>query len=255
MSHAFEIQAVRHATMVITVDGRRLLVDPMLSGKDEMPASKLTANNGGRIPLTELPVAVSDLLDVDAVLLTHLHFDHFDARAEELLPRDLPVFCQPGDEARLVKLGFARVIPVDETVSWQGVTLHRVDGNHGTGVVRRLMGASSGFVLEHPDGDTLYIGGDALFDELFEANLDRFKPDVVVLYGGEARLIFGGPITMGSEDVVGVCLHAPDARVVVVHMEALNHCGLTRERLESDLAAIGLAERVAIPADGEIVAA
>lgn len=253
MSTAFQIQAIRHATMVITVEGKRILVDPMLSDKGGMPASKLTANNGVRIPLTELPVSLDELMDVDAILLTHLHFDHFDSKAEEVLPRNLPVFCQPGDELRLSQLGFSDVSPVSDSAAWQGLTLHRVDGHHGTGVVRRLMGNSSGFIIKSGQGESLYIGGDALFDEMFEANLDRFHPDAVVLYGGEARLIFGGPITMGSEDVVGVCLHAPEARVVVVHMEALNHCGLTRERLRSDLTACGLDGRVDIPADGQVV--
>ncbi len=254
MNNAFQVQAIRHATMVITVEGKKLLVDPMLMPKGSMPASKLTANNKMDIPLTDLSVPMESLFNVDAVLLTHTHFDHFDKVAEEVLPRELPILCQPCDADKLSKLGFAHVLPVESMEQWEGLTFHRVDGNHGKGVVKKLMGKSSSFVVATSMGETLFIGGDALYDDLFERNLDRFKPRAIVLYGGEARLIFGDPITMGSEDIVGTCLHAPNARVVVVHMEAVNHCGLTREQLRSDLQACGLSKRVMIPDDGETMA-
>lgn len=253
MSNTFQIQAIRHATMIITVEGKRILVDPMLADKESMPASKLTKNSKQHWPMTELPVSMEKLFNVDAVLLTHLHFDHFDSVAEEKLPRELPVICQPGDDAKLEKLGFTTVLPVASNIIWEGFTIQRTSGNHGKGVVKKLMGQSSSFAISTPSGETLLIGGDAIYDADFEATLDQTKPQAIVLYGGEAKLIFGAPITMGSEDIVGTCLHAPEAKVAVVHMEAMNHCGLTRERLRRDLEACSLSERVVIPADGESV--
>ncbi len=253
MSHTFQVQAIRHATMIITVEGKKILVDPVLSDKGANAAHKLTRNSNKNWPLTELPVPVEHLFNVDAVLTTHLHFDHFDKVAEETLPRELPIICQPGDAQKLMDLGFATVIPVEDTTQWNGLTIRRADGNHGKCVVKKLMGKSSSFAITTTSGETLLIGGDVIFDNLFQSSLDRFKPDSIVLFGGEARLIFGAPITMGSEDIVGTCLHAPNARIAVVHMETVNHCELTRDQLRSDLAACGLDERVAIPADGEII--
>lgn len=248
----FQIKHIRHATMLLTVHGKRILVDPMLAEALTMKPSRLM-KNPAPFPLTELPVSAESLKDVDAVLLTHLHFDHFDETAQNILPKDLPVFCQPGDAAKLQELGFVRAIPVETSQKWEGLTLHRVEGNHGTGVARKLMGNSSGFVLEYGVGQHTYLGGDAIYDELFAENLRRFKPQNIVLYAGEARLKMGNPITMGSADVVSVCTQAPEARIVAVHMEALPHCALTRVQLRSDLERAGMPGRVEIPDDGEVV--
>ncbi len=55
---------------------------------------------------------------------------------------------------------------------------------------------------------------------------------------------------MTTEDVVMVCCALPDARVVAVHMEAINHCTLTRADLHQRLRDEGLVERVTVPEDG-----
>ena len=48
--------------------------------------------------------ALSTLIGrLDGVLVTHLHRDHFDSRAAELLPKTLPIFCQPVDADRLAQ--------------------------------------------------------------------------------------------------------------------------------------------------------
>jgi hypothetical protein len=55
---------------------------------------------------------------------------------------------------------------------------------------------------------------------------------------------------MTADDVVRVAEHAPRARVVAVHMEAVNHCELTRSDLHTRLHAEGLEGRVTVPLDG-----
>ena len=68
---------------------------------------------------------------------------------------------------------------------------------------------------------------------------------------GAARFLEGDPITMTVEDVVRVCRAAPEARVIATHMEAINHCPLTRAALAEALENPGLSDRVGIPTDGE----
>lgn len=251
MSENARMQALRHATMFLTINGKTILTDPMLSEKEAMEPSEYTSNKV-RIPLVELPVDLDTIRKADAILLTHLHFDHFDEKAEEVLPRDLPTFCQPSDVEKLNSLGFNDIRPVDESVEWEGITLMRAAVNHGSGEVLDLMGDSSAFLLEH-DGHRTMIGGDGIYDSTFESVLDRFAPDTAILFAGEAQLIMGDPITMGSEDIIKAASHLPEARVIVVHMEALNHCSLTREQLRGAIAANDLADRIAVPEDGEVV--
>ncbi|XPV76722.1 MAG: MBL fold metallo-hydrolase [Desulfovibrio sp.] len=247
-----QIQAIRHATMVISVENKNILVDPMLAEKESMIPNPLTTNRVP-FPLVELPIPVGGLEKVDGILITHLHPDHFDKTAKESLPKELPVFCQPVDKEKLEEMGFESVTAVSNSVEWDGLKIHRVDGNHGTGDTKKLMGNSSGYIVEKADGEKLFIGGDAIYDELFQSSLDEFLPEYIVLYGGEAKLVMGDPITMGSDDIVSVCKKMPDSKIVVVHMEAVNHCGLTREQLWRRLQAENLFSQVRIPEDGEVI--
>lgn len=249
-----EIQLLRHATLVVLFAGRRLLVDPMLSAAGAMdPVAN--AGDDRRIPLVELPLSADELASliatVDAVLVTHKHRDHWDARAVELLPRELPVLCQPPDATVFSVAGFTDVRPVDATLEWGGLTLQRTGGRHGTGEVGARMGAVSGFVLRAAAEPTLYIAGDTVWCDEVAAALATHRPDVVVLNAGAAQFLAGDPITMSADDVAAVCRAAPQARVVAVHMETLNHCRLTRAALAEAMAAAGLGDRVSIPADGE----
>jgi hypothetical protein len=60
---------------------------------------------------------------------------------------------------------------------------------------------------------------------------------------------------METDDVIAVAEAAPEARVVAVHLEAINHCLETRDELRGGLAAAGLSDRVAVPGDGETLSA
>jgi L-ascorbate metabolism protein UlaG (beta-lactamase superfamily) len=95
------------------------------------------------------------------------------------------------------------------------------------------------------------VAGDTIWCPEVEEALDAHVPDVVVVNAGAARFLEGEPITMTAEDVAKVCHALPDALVIAVHMEAINHCLLTRDDLKEEMQKEGLAERVRIPADGE----
>lgn len=252
-----ELQLLRHATLLVTFGGRRLLIDPMLSPAGAMdPVAN--AGDDRRIPLVDLPLddaaLAASLATIDAAIVTHLHRDHWDARAAELLRRDLPLFCQPGDAATLAAAGFSAVTPVAGSASWGGIALARTGGRHGTGEIGRRMGEVSGFVLRAAGEPTLYLAGDTIWcPEVAEA-LAAHRPDVAVLNSGAAQFLTGDPITMAAEDVIAACRAAPGLRAVAVHLETINHCRLGRADLRAALDAAGLAGRVLIPADGERLA-
>jgi L-ascorbate metabolism protein UlaG (beta-lactamase superfamily) len=241
---------VRHATLHVEAGGLRLLVDPQLDPPGTRPPVENTANSR-RNPLVALPepaqVAVQRLA---AVLVTHLHRDHLDATALELLPRDLPVLCQPSDEVTLREHGFTDVRAVDGSVELGPLRISRTGGRHGTGEIAERMGPVSGFVVAADGEPTLYIAGDTVWCEPVAAALDAHTPDVVVVNAGAARFTSGDPITMTAGDVVAVARHAPAARVVAVHLEAVNHCEETRADLHQRLHTDGLLERVTVPEDG-----
>lgn len=230
--------------------GLDLLVDPQLDPARARPPVPGTANRR-RNPLVDLPepaeVAVQG---VDAVLVTHLHQDHLDANAIELLEREVPVLCQPGDADGLRGHGFTDVRPVEHATRLGPLTLTRTGGRHGTGAIGERMGAVSGFVVADGTEPPLYVAGDTIWCEEVAAALEEHRPGVVVVNTGAARFAEGDPITMTADDVVAVARHARDALVVAVHLEAVNHCELTRADLRTRLREEDLASRVAVPEDG-----
>jgi L-ascorbate metabolism protein UlaG (beta-lactamase superfamily) len=252
-----QIHFLRHATFVITVNDLNILVDPMLSPTRAMDPIA-NAGNQLRIPLVDLPLSDTELHrllgSIDAVLLTHTHLDHWDARAQELLPKHLPILCQPEDQHALAGAGFTTVLPVAHSTEWQELHFSRTGGQHGRGELGKKMGPVSGFVVQGRRLPLLYIAGDTVWCPEVQQALEHFSPQVVVLNAGAATYVTGGgPITMTDDDVCQVCHIAPQAQVVAVHMEAINHCQLTRAALKARLEAEQLTEQVLIPADGALL--
>ncbi|MGG1556312.1 MBL fold metallo-hydrolase [Paenibacillus ferrarius] len=249
-----KIQLIRHATLLLTYAGVRFLIDPMFSGREENPPIPNTANDR-RNPLVPLPAAVSPntYAQPDVLVVTHLHRDHWDSAAAAVIPKATPVLCQPGDEAAFQEAGFTSVTAVNASISVHGVTLTRTSGQHGTGEIGRMMGRVSGFVFQAEGEPTVYLAGDTIWCEDVREAIAIHKPEWAILNAGGARFTTGDPITMDADDMIQVCRFAPQLKLVAVHMDAINHCLVTRADLRERLAREGLLEQVMIPEDGEKV--
>jgi len=247
------LRLIRHATLRLEVGGLHLLVDPMLDAAGTRPPVPDTENDR-RNPLVELPEPPEVVVEgVDAILVTHLHEDHLDPTAIERLPDDLPLLCQPDDVETLTGHGFSDLRPVVDRVTLGEVEVLRTPARHGYGADAEALAPVSGFVLRDPSGRSLYLAGDTVLYEDVERVLDEQAPDVVVVNASGARFTGGRPIVMDAEQVVAVARRVPDARVVAVHLDAINHCIQTRADLHQALHDAHLVERVTIPEDGAAV--
>jgi L-ascorbate metabolism protein UlaG (beta-lactamase superfamily) len=247
-----DLQLIRHATLHVRIGGIVLLVDPMLGDAASMPAIQNSANPRPN-PLVPLPFpAVQTFAGVDAVLVTHTHRDHWDAAATELIPRHMRIICQPQDAAKFREWGFEEVRPIHSSAAFGLVTIVRTAGRHGTGTIGDAMAPVSGFMLRSRAGESLYIAGDTIFCPEVADALAHHKPMHTVVNCGGARFLEGDPITMTAEDVIDVARHAPFTQVIAVHMEAINHCSVTRDDLRRKLCEHDVCDRVRIPADGEM---
>jgi len=243
------IQLVRHATLLIDYANMRLLVDPMLSDAGAMAAIQNSPQSRPN-PLVALPMPVEQVLDgVHAVLVTHTHRDHWDDAAIQLVPKDLPLFCQPEDLAKMESTHFVNAAAVHDARNWSKICITRTGGRHGTGDIGKAMAPVSGYVLQNEGEPTLYIGGDTIWCREVSDAIEQFHPDVIVLNAGGARFMQGDPITMMPSDVIHVCHAAPKAKIMAVHMEAINHCLVTRDELAEQADVAGVS--VMIPDDGE----
>jgi L-ascorbate metabolism protein UlaG (beta-lactamase superfamily) len=245
--------AVRNATLLLalTASSPVLLVDPMLNAEGAVAPVEHTAPPD-RNPLVALPVPAEGLVAAaGAVLVTHLHNDHFDDGARRLLDPSVPILCQPADRGRLGADGFTDVRPVEDRLELAGeLGVRRVPARHSLGEHEAALAPVSGYVLDAPGAPRVYVAGDCVWCPELAATLDAQRPDVIVVNAGAARFLTGEPISMTAEDVVRTARRAPWAAVVVVHLEALNHCPMRRDDLRRQLVAAGLGRRVVVPGDG-----
>jgi L-ascorbate metabolism protein UlaG (beta-lactamase superfamily) len=239
------LRLIRNATLELDYAGHRLLLDPMLDPADARPPVADTPNDR-RNPLVELPEPAAAIAGrAEVLLVTHLHADHLDDTAVQLLAGTRPVVCQPEDTATLHERGFTDVRPIGRTLALDRMVVARTEGRHGTGKIAEMLAPVSGFVLRADGEPTVYVAGDTIWCDEVRAAIDAHDPDVVVVNAGGARFVEGDPIVMTAEDVVATARHAR-GHVVAVHLEAINHCLETRADLRARLEGLD----VSVPEDG-----
>lgn len=178
--------------------------------------------------LTEPSLQPAQLPELDAVVLSHLHGDHFDRVARRELSRQVPVYTTPPAGDRLQSWGF-EVVGLDR---WESVSLHRsrerltitaVPGEHAPKPLRALLPPVMGSVLEHtPDVGRpfrLYVTGDTLYRPWLEEIGDRFGPlDAMAIHLGGTR-IAGVLVTMDADQGADLTELLAPAVTVPIHVD------------------------------------
>lgn len=247
------LQLVRNATLILEYAGQKILVDPMLSPKGTIESW------GGieRNPTVELKLPVSEITKgLDLVMVTHSHADHFDEAASKILDKSVQLINQPADRDFFKKEGFINAETVEKSKVWNNISINRIEVQHGTGEVLKMMGKTSGFVLKAKNQPTLYIVGDAIWTDEVKKTIKKYKPDYIIVNSGGA-VVTGfekTPILMDEEQTMDLIGESGKAKIIAVHMNALDHCRTTREslRLKAESLNIG-ADKLIIPQDGEVI--
>jgi len=247
------IRLIRNATLVVEYAGQKILVDPMLSTKGTIESWGGVARN----PTVELKMPVAEIIqDLDLVVVTHTHADHFDEAASKALNKSVELINQPADQEFFQKQGFTNAQTLADGREWHGIQIHRLEAEHGSGEVLKMMGKTSGFVLQAKNQPTIYIVGDAIWTDKIKQNIARYKPDYIVVNSGGARIagFENTPIIMDEEQTLALLEASGKARVIAVHMDALDHCRTSRASLRQKSNAQHIsAKKLLIPQDGETV--
>lgn len=249
-----KITQIRNATIIVEYAGKKILIDPMLAKKNTYPAFPNTIRQDQGNPSVDLPISVNDIISgVDAIILTHLHLDHFDDAAKELLPKEIKMFVQNQNDAEQVKsFGFQEVEVLTKDTVFEGIQLIKTTGEHGRGEkLLELMGEVCGVVFKQPTEKTLYIAGDTVWYNGIQQELDTHKPDIIVVNGGDNQIIGFGSLIMGKDDIYEMYKAAPQSKIISVHMEAVNHWGLARAELKTFINDKGISDHILVPDDGE----
>jgi len=246
-----QLRLIRSATLRLTYAGREILTDPFLANKGSIESFAGISKN----PIVDLPCPAEEVFSgVEMVIISHLHVDHFDPLAQDLLAKDTLIFCQPGDETQILAHGFEKVNMIDDHLEWSNISLTRTPGQHGTGAIGKRMGRVSGFVLQAGNEPTIYWAGDTIWNTDVEKVIEEFRPEIIITHSSGARFGDSAPIVMDAEQTIAVCQKAPRAIVVAVHMESLDHGTVSRADLRSLAENMGIGpEQLLIPADGEAI--
>ena len=158
---------IGHSAVVIELDGVRILTDPV------------TRARVGPLRRVEPVPARDRLRDIDAVLISHLHWDHLDVPSLRDLGRDIPMFVPAGSGAWMRAAGFGdvREVAVGESASVGSVVVRAVPAIHSG--YRPPLGPTApplGFVVR--GSRSIYFAGDT---DLFEGMGEFGEPIDVAL--------------------------------------------------------------------------
>jgi L-ascorbate metabolism protein UlaG (beta-lactamase superfamily) len=214
------------ATTVLRLGGFTLLTDPnfLHRGQRAYLGYGLTSKR-----LTEPALQPDQLPPLDAVLLSHLHGDHFDRVAKRELPKDLPVVTTPEAARKLGRWGFGRCTGLR---TWQEQVFERgterlrviaVPAVHGPGVIDRLLPQVMGSVVELEQAGMvtlrLYVTGDTLYREQLGEIRRRFPDiDVMVAHLGGTK-IMGVLLTMDGRQGADLVRLVKPRMTVPVHTD------------------------------------
>lgn len=252
---------IRQSTARLSYAGKTFLIDPMLADKGAYPPIEgAVTGNTERNPLVDLPLTRTAITTgIDAIIVTHLHQDHWDEVAAGILDKSTPIFVQDeADATVIVAAGFTDVRVLTQTTSFGSITLHKTNGEHIENLnqypqeIRDFVGSVCGVVFQADDEKTLYLAGDTFWNDHVKTAINRYQPDIIVLNAGGNAVEGLGRVVMDSQDVLAVTQHTP-ATLISVHMEAVNHWALSRQDLASFAEQQGFADRLYIPQDGEVI--
>jgi len=148
---------------------------------------------------TDPAMDLDELPQLDAVVLSHLHGDHFDGVARRGLPRSVPIVTTPHAERKLRRWRFTAA---DGLRTWaytefrrdgQALRITAVPARHGPAGLHRLMPPTMGSVLELTESDRcrlrLYVTGDTLHHRDLREIAERFGDlDAMLIHLGGTRV-------------------------------------------------------------------
>lgn len=224
-----ELQFVGNATLLLRYGPFTVLTDPnfLHRGQRAYLGYGLTSRR-----LTEPALPDGRLPDLDVVVLSHLHGDHWDRIARRRLDRGVPIVTTPHAARRLQGWqGFRRATGLrtweQHALLKDGAVLRvtAMPGRHAAGAARHLLPPVMGSLLElgTPAGDVahrIYLTGDTLMYEAIHEIARRYPgTDLAVLHLGGTTLPGGLMVTMDGRQGAELLEAVAPRRAVPVHFD------------------------------------
>jgi L-ascorbate metabolism protein UlaG (beta-lactamase superfamily) len=245
------------ATTLLHLGPFTVLTDPnfLHRGQHAYLGRGLTAKR-----VTEPAMSIDELPPLDAVVLSHLHGDHFDRVARRGLTRDAPIVTTTHAAGRLRRFGFSTVgldTWEEHTLERDGhrLTVQSLPGVHAYGVLGKLLPPVMGSLLRWTDNGqvrrTLYQTGDTLTGPHLREIRERHPSiDGAVVHLGGTRVLFS-TVTMDAEQGVDFVRRVDPGRVVPVHFDDYRVFKSPLSDFVDAAGTAGLGSRIDVPLRGE----
>ncbi len=254
---------VGNATTLLRLNGVTLLTDPSFlhAGDHVHVGYGLFAKR-----LLDPALELAGLPPLDALLLSHLHGDHWDPPAERGLDHALPLVTTKQAAKALASRGFTRTYGLDH---WDEIALDKPGGGglkitavpaqHGPKPVAALLPATNGHIIDVPREGArplrVYVSGDTLVHDALREIPRRFPAiDVALLHLGGTRIPspkLGVLVTLDAAGGVEAVRIVDPRTVVPIHTDDWNLFGSGLDEFVAAMRAAGLAEKLRVVGRGE----
>jgi L-ascorbate metabolism protein UlaG (beta-lactamase superfamily) len=226
---------IGHSTVLIEIDGTRILTDPYFGEWGHLAYARRTPPAGER----------EELKDIDAVLVSHAHWDHTDRKFFRSLSTDVPVVTSKWATSQIRWLGARKPVGLS---TWEAM---RVGNLAITAVPAVHVTLAVGYVIEG-GGECLYFAGDTYHRPFMKELGRRFAIDVALLPVTTYRV----PMTMGERSAVRAVRDLSAPVILPIHEGVIPRSPVLRtrqtpERFKQQLVEAGVAAEVVILKDGE----
>lgn len=169
---------VGHATVLIQIHDKVILTDPVFTNTIGLIAKRLTAPGLDPDAITRL----------NAVLISHIHFDHFAYGSLDLLPKTASLYVPSGGILYTPEFGFSdlRAARAWETIEEDGlritpVPVQHFGGRYGFDATWNAEPTWTGYIIEYRGTTILFAGDTGYHPEYFKEIGRRFRIDVALV--------------------------------------------------------------------------
>lgn len=175
-----------HSSYFMTLDGKRILVDPVLTS--EFPVSLMMMKP---FPGSDI-YSPADIPPIDILIITHDHYDHLDyGTIRDIKERVRVVICPLGVGEHLEYWGVdkekIRELDWNQTATFGPLKIECLPARHFSGrLFKRRNTLWASFLVTLPAGITVYIGGDSGYGKHYQQIAQRYPTvDYAILENGQ----------------------------------------------------------------------
>jgi L-ascorbate metabolism protein UlaG (beta-lactamase superfamily) len=254
------VMFVGNATVIIRHGGFTILTDPNFLHKGDH------AHLGYGLKskrLTDPAITIDKLPEIDLIVLSHMHGDHFDQLVQQKLDRAIPIVTTGHAAQELEKMGFKSRHPLE---LWQSISVKKGDatlritsmpGQHGPPVASGALPDTMGSMLDFiaPDGRTnyrIYISGDTLVHDAIDEIPKRFpNVDLALLHLGGTKILNTVLVTMDAAQGIQMLRIIAPERAIPIHYNDYDVFKSSIEEFEKKVKEAGLQDQVTYLKHGE----